>query len=419
MRDIDEKKVLGVAEYIDLLNQTIKPLQATVIGEVGSVNQRGQAVYFTLSDKKENAILNCIVWLSRLKSIGITLEEGLEIKTIGNPEIYKPSGKFSLIAQYITPVGEGALKQAFERLKSELENKGYFRDERKRKLPQFVQKVGLITSQTGAAIKDFQKHLGNYGFAVYFYDVRVEGIRSIESIVDAIQWFNENTSGIDVLVITRGGGSLENLQAFNSLEVAKAIYSSKIPILSAIGHERDVTITDLVADVRASVPTHAGKLLTENWDAAVRDVEEIEHNITSTYMNKLENLNIKLSNYQNSFITNYRHHLNQCKSDIQNYRQFLSRGFRNILETVNKIETNFLVNYNFFQKGIDRLVSKIDYYSKVLEVSDPLHNLKQGYSIVKDAGGKVVKSSAQVNINDIIAIRLYKGGLKSKVKEIK
>jgi exodeoxyribonuclease VII large subunit len=173
-------------------------------------------------------VLNCLVWLSRLNSLGIELKEGLEVKIQGYPDVYPGTGRLTFKANVITPVGEGALKLAFEKLKRDLEAQGYFRPERKQPLPQHTERIGLITSESGVVIRDFLTGLGKHGQKVSFYDVRVEGMQAIENIVTAIQWFNEHTHDIQVLVIARGGGSLERLQPFNSLEVAKAIYSSKI-----------------------------------------------------------------------------------------------------------------------------------------------------------------------------------------------
>src|SRR5664279_3852289 len=294
---------LTVSEFIKALNACLRPIEAIVQGEVTQIKERGAAVYFTLSDKHEKATLNCVVWQNRLKSRGITLKEGMEVKISGYAEVYAPFGRLSLMAEYIIPIGDGALKLAYERLKKDLEQAGYFAIERKRVLPPYVQKIGLITSEKGEAIRDFQKHIGHHSYKIYFKDVRVEGIKAVESIVDAIKWFNENTNGVEVLVITRGGGSLEALQAFNTLEVAKAIFSSKIPVMTAIGHENDFTIADFVADVRASVPTHAGKILGDPWEAAGEKIDTVEQNIVSLYRNKLRVLDVALRNYQSGFIS--------------------------------------------------------------------------------------------------------------------
>src|SRR5919198_3861806 len=266
-----EETIYSVAEYISLLNVKLKPLKATVQGEIGKISYYPRAVYFSLFDK-DRTVLNCVAWPGRLQSLGIELKEGLEVKIQGYPDVYPQTGRLSFKADVITPIGEGALKLAFERLKRDLEAQGYFRPERKRQIPPHVERIGLITSESGVVIRDFLTGLGKHGLKVSFYDVRVEGLSAIENIVTAIQWFNAHPQDIQVVVIARGGGSLERLQPFNNLEVAKAIYSSKIPVMTAIGHETDTTIAVLVADVRASVPMDAGKRLADDWTRAAERV---------------------------------------------------------------------------------------------------------------------------------------------------
>lgn len=180
-------------------------------------------------------------------------------------------------------------------------------------------------------IRDFFTGLGNHGLKVYFYDVRVEGLNAIEQIVTAIQWFNEHTQDVQVLVLSRGGGSLERLQPFNSLEVAKAIYSSKIPVMTAIGHELDVTIADLVADVRASVPMDAGQRLAEQWISAAERVKTVEDSLLKSFKNRCRELDIRLTNYQNNYLSGYAKQLAQCQKALVDSQHTLMRCFKDIL----------------------------------------------------------------------------------------
>jgi exodeoxyribonuclease VII large subunit len=453
--------VLTVAEYIQYLNTTLRPDVVTIQGEVGQITDRGSAaIYFNLCDKTEKAVINCLIWRNRLTSSGVELKEGMEVKIQGYAEMYAPSGRLSIMTQYIIPVGEGALQLAFEKLKKELEQAGYFRQDRKRTLPQFVQRIGLITSETAAAKKDFLTHVGNHGYKVYFYDVRVEGIKAVENIVAAIRWFNEHRDDIELLVITRGGGSLERLQAFNTVEVARAMYGSRIPVMTAIGHEQDVTIADLVADIRASVPTHAGKLVGEPWELAAARIETIEGNIIAHFRSSLRNIEkridgieanmlvhfrrklrdfeTRLTYYQDTFFHCFSKHVKQCFKDLERYNRSMMGCFKDMLQAIKRIERDFSYNYErfthkiasvrktiaFSEKGIEKdaqnwyvgLVRKVADHEKMLLLSDPQRKLKQGFSIVKDKTGKVIKSSKQVNVDDIIAIQLYEGTVDTKVK---
>ena len=481
-----DEGVFSVAEYIALLNVKLRPLKATIQGELGKITYSQKAVYFSLFDK-DRTVLNCMVWLFRLNSLGIELKEGLEVKIQGYPDVYPMNGQLTFKADVITPIGEGALKLAFEKLKRVLEAQGFFRQDRKQQLPQHIERIGLITSESGVVIRDFLEGLGNHGLKVYFYDVRVEGLNAIENIVTATQWFNENRQDIQVLVIARGGGSLERLQPFNTMEIAKAIYGSKIPVMTAIGHELDVTIADLVADVRASVPMDAGQRLADQWSKATERVDSIEGNIISSFKKACRELEIKLVNYNDNFLSCYAKHLSQCKKQIDSYQNNLTRCFRDMLIKIKRIEENFNYNYERFsvrltnnkqtietmegslfreanqsftkldehmtvieeqfahnytllqrylnslhvdlvnyEKQVKReakrwyliIVKKIADCERMLLACDPQLKLKQGFSIVKDNKGKVIKSSKTVKVSDIIAVQLFEGVLDSKVEEI-
>ena len=342
-----EETIFSVAEYISLLNVKFKPLKATIQGEITRIKYSQKALYFSLQDK-DRTVLNCLVWLSRLQSLGIELKDGMEVKIQGYPDVYPQTGLLTFKADVITPIGEGALKLAFEKLKKDLEAQGYFRQDRKQQLPPHVERIGLITSESGVVIKDFLTGLGHHGLTVDFYDVRVEGLNAIEQIVTAIQWFNEQAQDVQVLVIARGGGSLERLQPFNSLEVAKAIYGSKIPVMTAIGHETDTTIADLVADVRASVPMDAGKRLADPWVKAAERIDTIESNVLSSFKNACRQLDAKLTLYSENFVSCYAKFLSHCRKDVDSYQQNLMRCFRDVLRRIQSIEGDFSHNYERF-----------------------------------------------------------------------
>ncbi|MDP2860881.1 MAG: exodeoxyribonuclease VII large subunit, partial [bacterium] len=243
-----EENIFSVSEYLDYLNEVLTPMRAIIQGEVGRVDKRVGYTFFTLSDKDDKAVINCFVWQNKIENFGVELKEGMELQVEGHPKVYKRTGSFSFEVEHIGLIGEGALKLAFEKLKKKLELEGYFSPERKKPITDYVKNIGVITSTYADAKKDFLTHLGNFGYTIYFYDIRVEGIYAVDDIVSALRWFNESKLQLDVLVLTRGGGGFESLQAFNSESVAKAIFASKVPILTGIGHENDITIADLVAD---------------------------------------------------------------------------------------------------------------------------------------------------------------------------
>lgn len=369
-------KVYGIGEFLEQINLLLAPIHITIQGEINSVTERGSAVYFTLSDPKEKATLNCIVWKNKMRSFGFELREGLEIKVVGAPNIYKPFGKFSFTADYISPVGEGALKQALEQLKLQLETEGYFASERKRPIPSYIQSLGLITSEHGDAKKDFLTHVGNHGISIRFFDVRVEGVQSIPTIVQAIRWFNEHMPETEVLVLTRGGGSLESLQSFNSLEVARAIFSSRIPVLSAVGHENDVSIADLVADLRASTPTHAGKILGTPWEQAPEKIDTMQNEMLYAFRQTAHKLTLKLQSVQ-------QHMMYAYEQRLRDTRQF------------------------------------IDSVGHLLKLADPKHLMKQGYSLLYTQTGMLITSISGISPKDTIEVQLHDGSLQSTVSSVK
>jgi len=265
IKNISPEKIFTVSEFLEFLNNILTPCQATIKGEVGErIDSYPGYTFFNLLDKKKS-ILKCFAFKEVISGLGIPLEPGMEIKVTGYPEIRKNRGELKFQIQRIELIGEGVLKKQYEILKKRLEAAGYFAPERKKPIPEFCENIGLITSEYGkGAKKDFLTHLGNFGFKVFFYDVRVEGSFSLYEIIEAIRWFNTNLPYIDVLVLTRGGGDWESLSPFNSEEIVKTIFASKIPIITGIGHENDQTLADLAADFRASTPTHAAKVLTDS-----------------------------------------------------------------------------------------------------------------------------------------------------------
>ncbi|MFZ5437959.1 MAG: exodeoxyribonuclease VII large subunit [Patescibacteria group bacterium] len=386
-------KVYSVNDYLDLLNEQLANIEMVIQGEITSVSFRKHA-YFSLSDgkNKEQAVLSCALWQFRLQQLPFVLEEGLEVQVFGKTNIYKPSGRLTFVVEHIVPVGEGALQKAFEVLKQKLADKGYFTEDRKRTLSEFPIKIGLLTSATGDALRDLKKHLGNFGFQVFHRDIKVEGIYAIDSIVAGIRWFNEHPNivegGLDVLVLTRGGGSLESLQAFNSEEVAQAVFASKIPVLSAVGHERDVSITDLVADVRASTPTDAGRILSEHWREAEQKIDYFSQHLTQA-MEKLIKQADQYLNY--------------------NWGQITNKFFSKLEYFFTRVDYFSQSIFSNGKKNIFYFKDKLSLLEKQLMANDPQLKLKQGYSLVKNNQGKIIKSVEQILVDQDLTITVADG----------
>lgn len=237
-----------------------------VLGEIGDCSQATSGhLYFTLKD--EHSELRCVMWRSAAVRLRFELQTGLAVIATGGLEVYAPRGTYQLIVRRIEPRGVGALEIAFRQLKAKLEREGLFDPRRKRPLPRFPERIAIITSESGAAIRDILKTIARRfpAVEVLLFPVRVQGEGAAAEIAAAIALMNQHATalgGIDVAIVGRGGGSLEDLWAFNEEVVARAIAASRIPIVSAIGHEIDVSISDLVADVRAATPTAAAELVT-------------------------------------------------------------------------------------------------------------------------------------------------------------
>lgn len=357
----------SVSDFLDVLNEQLKINYARVKGEVSGLTIK-KHVYFDIKDKN-GSVLNCIVWESNYKLSGVELKEGMEIIVEGYPDIYKPSGRLSFKASSLELVGEGALKKAYDELKVKLEKEGLFGLSRKREIPYLPRKIGLITSETGAVIHDFSTNLGSYGFKVLFYDSRVEGASAVKDLLAGLDYFEKNS--VDVVVIMRGGGSLESLQAFNNETLVRRIASFSVPVLCGIGHDKDVPLSALAADLAVSTPTACAVALGESWKQLHNKFELLDLQLLQSYNMLINNLELKLNSFP---------------------------------DIITKA----------FNKCIDTLETRLISYSQVLVASDPKNILRLGYSVVF-LGGKVIKSDESLQISDSIDVLLTKGKIKAEV----
>lgn len=397
----ENQKIFTVSEFIDFLNGLLIPQKAVIQGEIGGkIDVRPNYSIFNLLDKNDKSVLKCFVWQNRLENLGIELKGGMEIKAFGFPKIYKSEygSEFEFQIEEISLIGEGILKQAFEALKRKLERERLFKEEFKKPIPRFCQKIGLITSKYGKGAKpDFEKHLGKYGFKVYFYDVRVEGLFAINEICGAIRWFNENMLNLDVLALIRGGGDWESLQSFNSEQVARAIFASKIPIICGVGHESDVTIADYVADLRASTPTDVAKILSEPWKLVSGKIFDYGKNLRSLSNQVFKNVTEKIIFFKENLTAKIKSLLKDQELSIK------------------QILKDLIKNKNWWKGKIEKLLMEEE---KKLNLSSPQLKLKQGYTITSDEFGKMIKDPAKLKISQTIKTKFFKGQVSSKIKKI-
>lgn len=390
-----QENIFEVSQYLDLLNSKLIGFEARVKGEISRVQFQGNSVYYAVKDKNDESVLECYMWLHDYETSGVEIEVGVEVILWGYPNIWKPTGKLSLRTKLIELVGEGALKKAYDELKRKLEEEGIFQPERKKPIPDFSHKIGLITSHQGAAIGDFISNLGNYGFQIKFYSSRVEGKQAVFDLLKAIKWFNKNMPELDALVLIRGGGSLESLQSFNTEILVREISNSKIPILAGIGHEKDISLAALAADKMVSTPTSAAVELTRSWDEAANKVNEAERNLLSYVLKIFERFEkVKITLYREA--EKIGQTIFYEKEKVENFSKDISYGFLRTVENVEKRINNFE----------DRL-----------KIYNPERQLELGYSLVS-IKGKIVRSVKNVKLGEEANIKMSDGEMKSEIKII-
>ena len=231
--DIEKDKIYSISEFVAFLNADLKWMKARIVGEIGEAKSGPTGhMYFTLKDEKDGAMLNCIMWSSKYRLFGITLEPGKKIVASGNPEVYSQNGRLSFVCDTIELAGEGDIKKQYDELKKKLEKEGIFDAENKRKIPEYAHKIGVITSKQGAVIHDFLNNIGKFGFDIKMIDSRVEGQGAVEDLLASIKTFRK--TNIDVLVIIRGGGSMESLMPFNNELLVREIVGFPVPVIAGI-----------------------------------------------------------------------------------------------------------------------------------------------------------------------------------------
>lgn len=408
-------KTFSVSVFLDLVNTGLRTFRVRLKGEVSSATERGGHWYFDLKDKEDGSVISCLIWKNNFRLSGVALTVGMEIVAVGSPAVYKPNGRLSFQAESIELVGEGALQKQFEELKAKLAKEGLFATERKRSIPLFPVKIGLITSRQGEAIHDFLTNLGRFGFQISFIDSRVEGAQAVPSLIAAIKTFRRKD--IDVLVLVRGGGSLESLLSFNNETLVREVANFPKPVVSGIGHEQDVSLVDLAADRSCSTPTGAAKLLSYSWEQAQSKVDLADSHLRGAF----------------------RERLLVSAHEIERSRALLEGGFRRILELFRDLSFRLREELSVLgraigsareaagraadhfrqvlPKAIKQIEERLSAAEKNLSLADPARQLRLGYSLAYK-GGKLMRSVSQVSQGDEYKLQLRDGEIYSAVKKI-
>jgi len=378
-----QPRVLSVSEFTARLKQLLEESfpEVWVVGEISGLARPASGhIYFTLKD--DQAQLRAVVWRSTARRLGFELEDGLEVVCGGYLEVYAPRGTYQLIVEQVEARGMGALERAFRRLYERLSREGLFDRQRKRPLPPLVRRIAVVTSPTGAAIRDFLQVLSRRwaGADVLIVPSRVQGEGAAEELAAAVAAVNRLRPAPDCLVLARGGGSLEDLWAFNEEVLLRAIVASRVPVVSAVGHEIDVTLSDLAADVRALTPSEAAELLAP-------EAEEL---------------------------------LLAARSRIDSLAEH--RAFRRPLDRVHDLARRLDEWSLRCQQAIRRQVlmatRRMDFLQGRLEALNPLAVLARGYSITrKAADGRIVRDAGQLAPGDQLITRFARGEATSRVEQ--
>src|SRR3989344_3613184 len=381
-------RVFTVSEFIDHINALVATDVHAVEGEISGFNlSQGRWVFFDLKDEKVESKVGCFMMAFKLKT---PLEDGMKVRVIGTPKVHEKSGQFRITVEQVELVGEGALKRAFELLKKKLAGEGLFADERKRPIPRFPERIGVIASRESAAFGDFKRILGNRwgGVTIQLAHVQVQGARAIQDIVGAFKYFQIAKSRPDVLVLIRGGGSLEDLQAFNSEEVAYVIFGSKIPVVVGVGHERDESIADYVADLRASAPSKAAELVVPDRREVVSSIEYMTRNIRGTLVSEIARM----------------------KSVVDQAVLHLDRHLRAEVHRADALAVRLV---SASSAWVARIRERLEGTVRMLKSLDPRAVLRRGYSITQFPNGKILRT-ANVSVGTEIQTILAVGQVRSK-----
>ncbi|MBN2578080.1 MAG: exodeoxyribonuclease VII large subunit [Pirellulales bacterium] len=371
-----------------------------VAGEVSNF-ARPQSGHCYLTLKDEQAQLRAVIWRNVAAHVRFELHDGLEVICRGRVEVYAPRGTYQLIIEAIEPRGLGALELALRQLREKLAREGLFDPARKRPLPEFVRQIAVVTSPTGAAIRDFLQVLRRRwrGADVLILPVRVQGDGAAEEIAAAIGVTNRLARPIDVLIVTRGGGSLEDLWAFNEEAVVRAIAASRIPVVSAVGHEIDVTLSDLAADVRALTPSEAAELVAPAAEEFFNVLDQIKKRLTVALRTQAQAARVRLDGVA-------RHTI-------------FRRPFQQVFERARLLDDFSGRLHRVMKTHLQTARQRATAMAARLESLSPLAVLGRGYSLTQRlADGRIVRSAVELSVGEQIATRFAAGRAVSRVEEI-
>jgi len=436
----EHRKVYSVTELALKVRRQLENEigQIWITGEISNLAvPRSGHWYFTLKDS--DAQLRCAIFKNRNRSARFTPQDGQQVLMRAKISLYEPRGDLQLIGEYIEPAGEGALQIAFNRLKEKLNNEGLFDQELKRAIPTLPKKIGIITSATGAAIRDVLTVLKRRmpHIPVVIYPSQVQGDKASKTLIEQLQIANQRQE-CDVLLLTRGGGSLEDMWCFNDEKLAREIRHSAIPVVSAVGHEVDTSISDLVADLRAPTPSAAAELLVPNRIDIIHKFQSLERRLTNEFQHKLQVKQSQLDRLTTR-ITHPKQRLAQSQTDLRRLtKQLQTSQQRYIAQKKNTLKgLNTRLRSYKPQQHLDYSKEKLDSWHRQLEKAmkhqltktqqrfalntqklndiSPLATLSRGYTITQNEQGKALTSVEQARKAQVLITKLSDGAVKSTI----
>lgn len=401
--------VFSVSEYLDALNRSLKTVRAKIRGEVSGIQEYpGRSyLYFSIKDKKDGSTAKCFMWKQDYRNSGVSLEEGMEMLITAYPNVYKPNGGMTLQVESVELVGEGALKIAYEKLKSQLEKEGLFDDANKKQLPLLPHRIGIITSKSGAVINDFLSNIGKYGFELLFVDSKVEGEGAVRDLLGALKTLEKKE--VDIVVLMRGGGSLESFQAFNNESVVRAVSKFNAPVITGIGHDKDVPLVSLVSDKNVSTPTAVANLLNTGWKESIHEVVLAEEKIVGRFEKLLQHNRYELENAERIIEDSFY----RVFETFKNYTEKVVRAIGNLGNTIERISGQIKeAEYRIlrgFAESLERKKEMLGQYEKFLVQQNPERQLALGWSIVRNKKGQIVRKVDDVKKGEELEVAVLDG----------
>ncbi|MBQ7430172.1 MAG: exodeoxyribonuclease VII large subunit [Butyrivibrio sp.] len=390
--------VAQVNAYIkNMFNQDFLLRQITVKGEVSNCRYHSSGhIYFTLKDGA--GAIACVMFKGNRQGLKFQMQDGQLIAVTGTIDVYERDGKYQLYAQSIDLDGEGKLYERFEQLKKRLAESGMFAPEYKQPIPKYIHTLGVVTAPTGAAVRDIinVSTRRNPYIQIVLYPAIVQGDQAVASIVKGIEVLSEKA--VDVIIVGRGGGSIEDLWAFNEEEVAEAIFNCPIPIISAVGHETDTTIADYVADMRAPTPSAAAELAVFEYNRLMQDIADYEMTLTSFMNRRIRFDRDKVAGLQRNI---------NALSPMSKVRDRRMRAVSYEDAIKNAMDKKLWAARHRLEIGIERMKGL-----------SPLDKLNSGFSYVEDAEGKNVRSIEQIKPGDDLTIQMSDGSASARVVDI-